>query len=1327
MRAIFAVLLALQLAATLSAADPPVDDAAAINPLERFAEPVVPPPRAKFDGGRFTLRPGEVVVLTGSANAVFEQQEGWLETMLAVSAAQQQPNVRHMSWEGDTVYEQARAQNFGGWSEQFAAVGASTIIAWFGGLEALDDSRDDRAFAAAYGKLLDEFGKATPRLAVISPAPFEKPVSSWVRDNTPRNARVKALATIAEKLAKERGAVFVDILSPLLARGAGAPVLTEDGIHFNPAGQRIIAELIAQRIGLSVRSLDSHEPLRKEIVRKNRFWFDCWRTLNWNFAYSDRTWAMFSKPAGTHPPLVKELQQWKPFIRASDARVHALALGKTPPPLPDVIPLPEEKRQPPDDELKALKPRDGFKINLFASEVDGLVKPIQFAWDERGRLWALCAPSYPQLIPGTVANDYILICEDTDGDGRADKFDRFAEGLFMPTGLALGDGGVYVLVSGQVVHLRDTDGDGRADRRRIIYSGFGTGDAHQMINSLCWGPDGRLWFTQGLHINSTLETPQGLVRCSQTGIWRMNPRTLDIESFLGNAAATENAWGVGFDDWGQTFYDSGSEPNAIYLNPALSPVPSRYLTKGQYWGIGTVAASKAKSMEIEFIGSRHLPDDLQGLMVKSIYVASYVDLNQLSDHGAGFSAELRGELVTSSSPMFRPLQTTVGPDGAIYICDWCNPIIGHYQASYRDPQRDHIHGRIWRMAYQGGPVGKAPALDKMSPAELVDQLASPERWVRQQAKELLYRLPTEGVVHAADARLAEILTGKQIPGTDEPDMKLAGSPADASTQAEHVLYELIGVFAGHEAVRPALLERLLTSKEPRLRAFGTHMIGLWADRLPDPLKMLRRMVDDDFPRVRMEAVVAASYVRSPAAVEVATLVLHKPRDPLIDYALTETVLALKSQWFPALEKGELAFDNESERVAFVLTADGTMDVTKIVRRFSERPELTDDARSPLWAMLAKAGEPDDLRYAFDHGARFPLVLDELAIAASQRNKMPGGELAEPVKSLVGDKDDARRASAIALAGAWHLKPLAPLVRLEIERHSESAASRLAAIGAIAQIEVRESLSLLAPLVARENPAQVRAAAIRAISSVDLPLAIRLAVEQIPSIGDETEMSSFVLPIVNRQNGANLLAEALTGVRIGPDQAKLAHRALSATGHDEPALIAVLNRALGITNPQLEYDPQLVERLAAAASGQGDAVRGRQVFLSKLANCMACHKVAGQGGDAGPDLSVVGSALPASMIIESILWPNRQVKEGFVATRVVTTEGQIFTGYKLKETADEVQLRDLTTREVRRIAKEDVEQVAAVGSVMPAGLTAGMTEGEFRDLVRYLSELGRGNR
>ncbi|HTU26395.1 MAG TPA: c-type cytochrome, partial [Pirellulales bacterium] len=680
-----------------------------------------------------------------------------------------------------------------------------------------------------------------------------------------------------------------------------------------------------------------------------------------------------------------------------------------------------------------------------------------------------------------------------------------------------------------------------------------------------------------------------------------------------------------------------------------------------------------------------------------------------------------------SSTMFRPLQALVGPDAAIYVCDWCNPVIGHYQASYRDPNRDHTHGRIWRLAYRG-PAAKPPALHTMTPAELVGQLVSPERWVRQAAKELLYRRPTETVVQAADEQLAAILADDKniLPAKPERGARYCGTPADLKTQREHFLYELMGVFAGHEAVRPALVERLLKSSEVGARAFGTHMIGLWVAELTDPLAMLRRMVADESPRVRMEAVVAAGYLRTPAAVEVATLALHKPHDVLIDYALTETVLALKSEWFPALERGELSFDNEPERVVFVLKADPAADVTRIARRFSERPELTDDARAPLWAMLAKAGDPEDLRYALDHGGRYPAVLDELAVAATQRNKVPPGDLAGALRPLVTSDDERLRAAAIGLAGAWHLNPLAAEIRAEVDRRGSNAC-RVAAIAAIAQIEGRAALALLAPLVAANNPAPVRGAAVRAISGLDLPLATRLAVEQMAAATSETEMADVLLPIVNRQGGASQLVAALENVSLGADQAKLAHRTLSATGHDEPALTAVLNRALGIRSGPSEYDPQLIERLAAAVNGQGDARHGREVFLSKLANCTACHKVAGQGGEAGPDLSVVGSALPASQIIEAILWPNRQVKEGFLATRVVTADGQIFTGYKVKETPDEVQLRDIATREIRRIAREDIEDVAAAGSIMPAGLTAGMTDAEFRDLVRYLSELGRGAR
>ena len=152
-------------------------------------------------------------------------------------------------------------------------------------------------------------------------------------------------------------------------------------------------------------------------------------------------------------------------------------------------------------EKATFKVRDGLEVNLFASEADGLVKPLSMRWDHKGRLWAACSPSYPQLVPGEPHGDYILVCEDTNGDGYADKFTTFADGLTMPMGIEFtADGGVYVCESTQLALFRDTNGDGVSDSRTVILSGFGTGDSHQMINSLRWGPDGCLWFLSLIHI-----------------------------------------------------------------------------------------------------------------------------------------------------------------------------------------------------------------------------------------------------------------------------------------------------------------------------------------------------------------------------------------------------------------------------------------------------------------------------------------------------------------------------------------------------------------------------------------------------------------------------------------------------------------------------------------------------------------------------------------------------------------------------------------------------------------------------------------------------------
>ena len=200
-------------------------------------------------------------------------------------------------------------------------------------------------------------------------------------------------------------------------------------------------------------------------------------------------------------------------------------------------------------ELASFKVADGFEVQLFASEKDGVVKPIQIRFDARGRLWVIGSTVYPQIEPGQKPDDKVLILEDTNGDGRADKTTVFADGLMIPTGLEVVDDGCYLGHGTELLLLKDRDGDGKADERRVVLRGFGTGDNHQNINSFMWGPGGELFMCQGLHIHSHVETPWGISSLEQAGLWRLRPRLLKLDGFYGSANEPQNPWGWVFTDW----------------------------------------------------------------------------------------------------------------------------------------------------------------------------------------------------------------------------------------------------------------------------------------------------------------------------------------------------------------------------------------------------------------------------------------------------------------------------------------------------------------------------------------------------------------------------------------------------------------------------------------------------------------------------------------------------------------------------------------------------------------------------------------------------------
>ena len=872
--------------------------------LSRFgtAQPSVPV--GAFAGGKFAVGTNEVVVFVGQENLVRESKAGELEALLATVFAAKNPRFRSMAWEADTVYEQWRDLNFGSWVRQLETAGATIVVAQFGQMEALDGVARLPEFTAAYHRLLDQFAGRTKKVVLLSPTPFEKPVASHAPDLTKRNNDVRAYADAVREIAKQRGAVFVNLFVPLAVRAPGQR-LTEDGIHLTAEGLREVATLTTRQLGAEPKFSAELESLRAAIVQKNQLWFDSWRPANWSFVYGDRVNQMFGKAGGTEPSLKDAFERHRPLVAAADKRVHAMARGEKVAAL--VMPPPANagdspKALTPEEQLATFTVAEGYEVSLFASERDGVVKPTQIAWDEKGRLYVACSPTYPQTQASAKRADYILVLADTNGDGKADKSWRFAEGLTMVQGLEPGDGGLYVCDFDQLVHLRDTNGDGKADTRRVLFSGFGIGDTHQLINSICHGPDGSLWFSQGLHAFSRVESAWGIARLDRAAIWRLNPRTMRLEGFFGGGMAGANCWGVAFNDYNQVFHKSGDRPHGYWSVPGMvrgaSPSGSSSSTSAdtayrnspeQYHSVGPLFDTSPKTTSIDIIGTRALPDDIQGAALIGGYFGAVAELHKFEDAGSGFKTTQLPKLLKSSNAAFRPVDVSVGPDGAMYLADWFNPIIGHYQASYADPRRDKAHGRIWRITAKGRASVKQPNLAAMKPTQLLEQLKSPERWTRYQAKRLLFDMPTADVLKAADDWVAKL--------------------TPATPGYEHLLLEVIGVYESHEVTRPALLAKLLAAKDPRVRAYGARVAGMWAEKLPDAAKLLTERAKDENPRVRLEAVVAASYLGKPVAAEVMTKALDLPTDKFIDYALRQSARATQPQWGPALAANQLKFSS----------------------------------------------------------------------------------------------------------------------------------------------------------------------------------------------------------------------------------------------------------------------------------------------------------------------------------------------------------------------------------------------------------------------------------
>lgn len=737
---------------------------------------------------------------------------------------------------------------------------ADVIVAFFGYNESFEGTEGLENYKAE----LDAFIKHTlkqkynsisaPQLAIVSPIAFEDLSKQFDLPNgIQENANLFLYAEAMKEIASNNNVRFVDAYSPTKSWFENTDkYLTIDGSQLSDGGYARFAPLLADQLfgKAPVRAEKNKALVHAAVLEKNWVWHNDFKIPNGVHAYGRRY-----DPFGpdNYPAEIKKLREmaairdtaiWKAL---KGEKMDLVAADKNTTPAPVV----KTNYTPGDngnlrylygqEALSKLKVAPGFKIELFASEKEfpDLANPCQITFDNKGRLWVATMPSYPHHRPGDAKpNDKLIILEDTDNDGKADKQTTFADGLHLPLGFEITSEGVFLSQGTNFMLLKDTDGDDKADTREILLSGFDDHDTHHNIHAFTTDPSGAIYMGEGVFLHTNVETSYGPVRATNGGFFRYSPQRRHLERTA--QPYVPNPWGIAFDQWGQNFYAETSSPDVRWMMPAS--VKPRY-------GVNTEKSRDLLEPEhrvrptsgLEFISSRHFPDEIQGdFIINNTIGFLGTKEHTLTDDGTGYKSKHRQDLLVGSDKNFRPVDMEFAPDGSLYVADWHNILIGHMQHNARDPLRDHVHGRIYRITYPSRPLIKAPKIAGATINELLDNLKLPEYRAR-------YR--TRAELRGRNA--AEVL----------PLLKSWVNRLDKNDTAyEHNVLEALWVTWGLNKTDEQLLTQLLKAKDYHARAAAVRVLRYTGHQIDDQQNLLMEAARDPHGRVRLEAIVAASWL-----------------------------------------------------------------------------------------------------------------------------------------------------------------------------------------------------------------------------------------------------------------------------------------------------------------------------------------------------------------------------------------------------------------------------------------------------------------------------------
>ncbi|HEV7223542.1 MAG TPA: PVC-type heme-binding CxxCH protein, partial [Pirellulales bacterium] len=907
----------------------------------------------------------------------------------------------------------------------------------------------------------------------------------------------------------------------------------------------------------------------------------------------------------------------------------------------------------PAESMKHMRlPRD-FEPRLFAAEPD-IAKPIALAWDHRGRLWIAETVDYPNnLQPAGKGHDRIKICEDADGDGRADKFTVFADKLSIPTSLAFARGGIVVQQAPDTLFLKDTDGDDKADVREVLFTGWNTGDTHAGPSNLRWGFDNWLWGIVGYAgFKGTVGGERHDVR---TGFYRFKADGSKFE-FLRNT--NNNSWGVGFSEDGLVFGSTANGCPSVYL-----PIPNRYYEAVRGWSprvLGGIAASNDfypitdKVRQVDHHGGFTAAAG-HALYTARTYPKWYWNRTAfvaeptghltaaflLQRRGADFAADYGWNLLASDDEWTSPVAAEVGPDGHVWISDWYNYIVQHNPtpegfrtgkgAAYETELRDKTHGRIYRLVYKGAPAAERFELDPNDAQQLVAALGHDNLLWRMHAQRLL--------VERGEADVApELIELVQTRSVDEIGLNVA---------AIHALWTLdgLGLLDGAHAKATEAAAAGLRHPSAGVRRAAVQVLPR-SDAMTKELLAAGCLSDAD-AQVRLAAFLTlAESPESSDAAEAIAAALGE-RTNLQDRWLMDAATSAAAAHAPLVLK----------------------------RLAAERRAPADDALAALIARVAehyaRGGPVDSVG-----GLMVELAKAEQSVADGILSGLAKGwpkdqkaRLDEQVETamveLLSQVSPAAKGQLVNLAHRWGSRRFeqytaeiaaAFLATAQDERQPDAARSRAA--GELMEFRRTDAAAAdeLLELITPRASGELASGLIEAIGQSESP---EVGAALVENLGRFT-------PAVRKQTLRTLLTRAdWTAALIeGAEQAEVdlgdlaLDEKLALAGHPNPAIAERAKKLLAAGGGLPDADRQkVIDELAPQALAAGDAAKGKEVFKQQ---CAKCHMHGGEGNKIGPDLSGV-AVHPKRELLVHILDPSRSVEGNFRQYSVITADGRTLTG------------------------------------------------------------------